>query len=170
MSQFVIVDETSKAMVFGGNKSALKDAQQPAASPALRDELGVEALAWKERAEAAESEVKSLQRRVEILERLKIAQSIDMANSTESVLRSTARDEIYRAKLNELLNAAAAQEAVAYLDIGAGGYLDIGSDLPEEQLLALPKGRHMLGIIGTYGVDGYVPADSPKVGSEARAL
>ena len=31
MSQFVIVDETSKAMVFGGNKSALKDAQQPAA-------------------------------------------------------------------------------------------------------------------------------------------
>lgn len=26
----------------------------------------------------------------------------------------------------------------------------------------------MLGIIGTYGVDGYVPADSPKGGSDAR--
>ena len=49
-------------------------------------------------------------------------------------------------------------EAVAYLDIGAGGYLDIGSDLPEEQLLALPNGRHALGIIGTYGIDGYVSA------------
>ena len=54
--------------------------------------------------------------------------------------------------------AAAAQEAVAYLDIGAGGYLDIGSDLPEEQLLALPNGRHALGIIGTFGIDGYVAA------------
>ena len=54
--------------------------------------------------------------------------------------------------------AAAAQEAVAYLDIGAGGYLDIGSNLPEEQLLALPNGRHALGIIGTYGIDGYVSA------------
>lgn len=54
--------------------------------------------------------------------------------------------------------AAAAQEAVAYLDIGAGGYLDIGSDLPEEQLLALPNGRHALGIIGTYGIDGYAAA------------
>ena len=53
---------------------------------------------------------------------------------------------------------AAAPEAVAYLDIGAGGYLDIGSDLPEEQLLALPNGRHALGIIGTYGIDGYVSA------------
>ena len=53
---------------------------------------------------------------------------------------------------------AAAQEAVAYLDIGAGGYLDLGSALPEEQLLALPNGRHALGIIGTYGIDGYVSA------------
>ena len=53
---------------------------------------------------------------------------------------------------------AAAQEAVAYLDIGAGGYLDLGSNLPEVQLLALPKGRHALGIIGTYGIDGYVAA------------
>ncbi|WP_282266551.1 hypothetical protein [Stenotrophomonas sp. PS02298] len=53
---------------------------------------------------------------------------------------------------------AAAQEAVAYLDIGAGGYLDLGSDLPEEQLMGLPKGRHALAIIGTYGIDGYAAA------------
>ena len=53
---------------------------------------------------------------------------------------------------------AAAQEAVAYLDIGAGGYIDLGSDVPEDQLLALPKGRHALAIIGTYGIDGYVAA------------
>src|SRR5690606_39391080 len=48
--------------------------------------------------------------------------------------------------------------AVAYLDIGAGGYIDLGSDLTNEQLEALPWGRHMLGIIGTYGPEGYVAA------------
>ena len=47
------------------------------------------------------------------------------------------------------------RDTVAYLDIGAGGYIDLGTDLTDEQLAALPKGRHMLGIIGTYGVDGY---------------
>ena len=51
-----------------------------------------------------------------------------------------------------------AQKAVAYLDLGAGGYMDIGTDLNDEQLASLPKGRHMLGIVGTYGVDGYVSA------------
>ncbi|AWM87360.1 hypothetical protein [Microvirga sp. 17 mud 1-3] len=51
-----------------------------------------------------------------------------------------------------------AQEPVAYLDLGAGGYIDVGTDLTDEQLAALPKGRHMLAIIGTYGVDGYVAA------------
>ena len=50
------------------------------------------------------------------------------------------------------------QLAVAYLDLGVGGYMDIGTDLTDEALAALPKGRHMLGIVGTYGVDGYVPA------------
>jgi len=49
-------------------------------------------------------------------------------------------------------------QAVAYLDIGAGGYLDIGSELSNEQLQQLPKGRHMLAIVGTFGVDGYTPA------------
>ena len=55
-------------------------------------------------------------------------------------------------------------KAVAYLDLGTGGYMDIGTDLPDEALAALPKGRHMLGVIGTYGVDGYVPAQpAPSV-------
>ena len=51
-----------------------------------------------------------------------------------------------------------AQKAVAYLDLGVGGYMDIGTDLTDKELDAIPKGRHMLGIVGTYGVDGYVPA------------
>lgn len=51
-----------------------------------------------------------------------------------------------------------APKAVAYLDLGVGGYMDIGTDLTDEALAALPKGRHMLGIVGTYGVDGYVQA------------
>lgn len=57
-----------------------------------------------------------------------------------------------------------APKAVAYLDLGTGGYMDIGTDLTDEALAALPKGRHMLGIVGTYGVDGYVPAQpAPSV-------
>ncbi|WP_322055670.1 Lar family restriction alleviation protein [Burkholderia cenocepacia] len=48
--------------------------------------------------------------------------------------------------------------AVAYLDLGVGGYMDVGTDLTDVELAALPKGRHMLGIIGTYGVEGYKPA------------
>lgn len=67
-----------------------------------------------------------------------------------------------------------AQKAVAYLDLGAGGYMDIGTDLNDEQLASLPKGRHMLGIVGTYGVDGYVsaqPAPSvPKVDALAQFI
>jgi hypothetical protein len=55
-------------------------------------------------------------------------------------------------------------KAVAYLDLGTGGYMDIGTDLTDEALAALPKGRHMLGIVGTYGVDEYVPAQpAPSV-------
>ena len=57
-----------------------------------------------------------------------------------------------------------AKNAVAYLDLGTGGYMDVGTDLTDEELATLPKGRHMLGIIGTYGVDGYVPAQpAPSV-------
>ena len=51
--------------------------------------------------------------------------------------------------------------AVAYLDIGAGGYLDLGTDLTDEALLCLPKGRHALVIAGTYGIDGYTAAPAP---------
>jgi hypothetical protein len=51
-----------------------------------------------------------------------------------------------------------AGEVVAYLDIGAGGYLDLGSALSDEGLQQLPKGRHALVIAGTYGIDGYVAA------------
>ena len=57
-----------------------------------------------------------------------------------------------------------APNAVAYLDLGVGGYMDIGTDLTDEELDAIPKGRHMLGIVGTYGIDGYVPAQpAPSV-------
>lgn len=57
-----------------------------------------------------------------------------------------------------------AQKAVAYLDLGVGGYMDIGTDLNDEQLASLPKGRHILGIVGTYGVSGYVSAQpAPSV-------
>ena len=48
-----------------------------------------------------------------------------------------------------------AGEAVAYLDIGVGGYLDLGTEKDDDELFKLPLGRHMLGIIGTHGVDGY---------------
>lgn len=49
-------------------------------------------------------------------------------------------------------------EAVAFLDIGAGGYVDLGTDQTIDALEKLPYGRHMLGIIGTYGADGWHPA------------
>lgn len=48
-----------------------------------------------------------------------------------------------------------AVEAVAFLDIGAGGYVDLGTDQAIESLEKMPYGRHMLGIIGTYGADGW---------------
>lgn len=51
-----------------------------------------------------------------------------------------------------------AGDVVAYLDVGAGGYLDLGSALSDEDLQQLPKGRHALVIAGTYGIDGYVAA------------
>ena len=57
--------------------------------------------------------------------------------------------------LKEAPTAAPAGEAVAYLDIGVGGYLDLGTEKDDDELFKLPPGRHMLGIIGTYGVDGY---------------
>lgn len=73
-------------------------------------------------------------------------------------------ESTWRAIEDRVTGARPAQKAVAYLDLGVGGYVDVGTDLTDEALAALPKGRHMLGIVGTYGVDGYVPAQpSPSV-------
>jgi hypothetical protein len=56
---------------------------------------------------------------------------------------------------------------VAYLDVGAGGYMYLGTDLTEDQVGSFPWGRHILAIVGTYGADGYVPAEWPFDYSEA---
>ncbi len=63
-----------------------------------------------------------------------------------------------------------AGEVVAYLDVGANGYLDLGSELSEDALQQLPKGRHDLVIAGTYGIDGYVasPQPSPTAQADSR--
>jgi|GEM_PF-3267828 len=55
------------------------------------------------------------------------------------------------------------RKPVAYLDIGAGGYMDLGSDLSDEELSRLPCGRHILAIAGTYGIDGYTSPAAPVV-------
>ena len=60
-------------------------------------------------------------------------------------------------------------EAVAYLDIGTGGYLDLGTDLADEALSRLPKGRHALVIAGTYGIDGYTAASTPQAAPPPQA-
>jgi hypothetical protein len=59
---------------------------------------------------------------------------------------------------------------VAYLDIGAGGYVDLGSELSADALAELPKGRHMLAIIGTYGVDGYTAAPQLAQAEQSKAV
>ena len=56
---------------------------------------------------------------------------------------------------------------VAYLDVGAGGYMYLGTDLTEDQVGSFPWGRHTLAIVGTYGADGYVPAEWPFDYAEA---
>lgn len=58
-------------------------------------------------------------------------------------------------------------DVVAYLDVGVGGYLDLGSDLSEDALQQLPKGRHALVIAGAYGIDGYVAAPQPSPTAQA---
>ena len=72
-------------------------------------------------------------------------------------LRNNLGDEDYAEysnALDSLCTPAWAGEPVAYLDIGTG-YLDLGTALSDDELLRLPKGRHALVIVGTYGVDGY---------------
>lgn len=61
-------------------------------------------------------------------------------------------------------------EAVAYLDIGTGGYLDLGTDLTDEALSRLSKGRHALVIAGTYGIDGYTAAPNTQPAPVALGL
>lgn len=65
------------------------------------------------------------------------------------------RGDMKHAGIGSTPTAAPAGDAVAYLDIGVGGYLDLGTEKDDDELSKLPPGRHMLGIIGTHGVDGY---------------
>lgn len=95
------------------------------------------------------------------------AESVTLVQPDQNALISAwcrYRSEVEADTLMDLDGAQPAPIAVAYLDLGTGGYMDIGTDLTDEALAALPKGRHMLGIVGTYGVDGYVPAQpAPSV-------
>ena len=82
-------------------------------------------------------------------------------------------EPIWKAIEARVSGAQSAPKAVAYLDLGVGGYMDIGTDLTDEDLDTIPKGRHMLGIVGTYGIEGYVPAQpapsTPEV-TDAMAI
>ena len=86
----------------------------------------------------------------------------------ESELEAVDADRAMRAQAAPAA-VAGPSDAVAYIDIGAGGYLDLGSDLSDEALRKLPKGRHMLAIVGTYGVDGYAPVAAPTTQPEQVA-
>jgi len=122
---------------------------------ALFDEL-VEARA---RAEAAKAEAEALRAKVEQMERQKPA-AWAATDETKTVVEALGMNQSRRFDSPLFLAAGAqpAPNAVAYLDLGVGGYVDIGTDLTDEELDAIPKGRHILGIVGTYGVDGYSPA------------
>lgn len=126
-------------------------------SPGGQDSLTALVAKW--RAAAAEHELLSLE-----------ADSIGL---TVAAMRNDARHQVLEAAADELEAALAARqpvgEPVAYMDLGAGGYMDVGTDLSNEELEALPKGRHMLGIIGTHGADGYKPAQAVDL-SPVRAL
>ena len=93
----------------------------------------------------------------------------------EQAIAALVRSEVMHGQPNfdiqdKLRNALAqpqpVQEPVAYLDIGSGGYLDIATNLTDEQLLALPKGRHTLVIAGTFGIDGYTSPQAQPLSDE----
>ena len=120
---------------------------------------------WKEKASALRAELDALKRQ-EPVAWMKDQWSPDCGIYWELCREDEMgwRDRKDRVPLYLAPGAQPAQKEVAYLDLGTGGYMDIGTDLSDEQLASLPKGRHMLGIVGTYGVDGYVPAQpAPSV-------
>ena len=127
-------------------------------------------------AAVANDTIKALRAKVEAMERQKpvakvrvhqtggnagLAWSVAPLNDFDSLPLMRDGDRLYALPGAQAQNA---PKAVAYLDLGVGGYMDIGTDLTDEELATLPKGRHMLGVIGTYGVDGYVPTQpAPSV-------
>ncbi len=87
-----------------------------------------------------------------------------------NVLRRAGKTEVADELEKTAQPAPATQQAgdvVAYLDVGASGYLDLGAALSEDALQQLPKGRHALVIAGTYGIDGYVAAPQPSPMAQA---
>lgn len=102
------------------------------------------------------------------------------ANGPKTSIRAEAEIDTERRMISAALAAApqpptapATQQpegdVVAYLDVGANGYLDLGSELSEDALQQLPKGRHALVIAGTYGIDGYVAAPQPSPSAQAES-
>lgn len=93
-----------------------------------------------------------------------ISRVVGLCNRIPGATTWNAAEFMYDEMHRRAAPATGERQAVAYLDLGAGGYMDVGTDLTDEQLAALPKGRHMLAIIGTHGVDGYTPASAPVAG------
>ena len=105
--------------------------------------------------EAAKAEIEALRAKIAEMEK---QEPVAWADAFGEPFRKKSEIDGVASPLYALPGAQNVPKAVAYLDLGTGGYMDIGTDLTDEALAALPKGRHMLGIVGTYGVDGYVPA------------
>ena len=132
-----------------------------------RDAMRAEVQTWQEQAKAYWSKITEMERQEPVAKvrvhrtggNAGIAWSVAPLNDFDSLPLMRDGDRLYA-----LPGAQNTTKAVAYLDLGVGGYMDVGTDLTDEELAALPKGRHMLGVIGTYGVDGYVPAQpAPSV-------
>lgn len=72
--------------------------------------------------------------------------------------------------ITALTSTAAAAAPVAYLDIGFGGFLDLGTELDHAALMALPKGRHLLGIMGSAALASKAAASEPAAWQKRFAL
>lgn len=90
---------------------------------------------------------------------------IDVCEGSPTAVVSVERMRLWLSKLRAPV--ADERQAVAYLDLGTGGYMDMDTDLTDAELAALPKGRHMLAIIGTHGVNGYTPVSAPMADERA---